>query len=165
MHGDNDCGKEMEIPTYQEIKEVNDQAEKLENELNMLFMDERDSQKAVELLLETKTAEIASKNQRIFILLILAHIVKLEIEQDEKNTLFENRTTDDLIRLYQIMVLLFRRIEFDLPVEYLGDVTDFILSEKISATAVFGIITSARIIVQKDKVRNGIMKLLGGLTV
>ena len=155
----------MEIPTYQEIKEVNSQAESLEIELNRLLMDEKDNKKAVGLLLTPESAEIASKNQRIFILLILAHIVKFEIEQNEKTTLFDNRNTDDLICLYQVMVLLLRRIEFDLPDEYLMEISDFILSERISATAVFGIITGARIIVQKDKVRNGIMKLLGGLTV
>ena len=155
----------MEIPTNQEIKEVNILAQNLEAELNHLLMNEKDSMKAIDLLLKPETEEIASKNQRIFILLILAHIGRMETEQNERNRLFDDRTTDDLIRLYQVMILLLRRIEFDLPGEYLKDVTDYIFSEKISATAIFGIISGARIIVQKDKVRNGIMRILGDLSV
>ena len=153
----------MTIPSYQELLETNTEAETLERKINMLAAEETGCFEAVDLLLDSKVRDIASKNQRIFILLIMANIAKMEISQNESNVLFKNRTADELIRLYQNMVLLLRRIEFDFPGEFLTEIVDYMLSEKISATAVFGIINGARIILQKDKVRNGIMKVLGDL--
>lgn len=150
----------MLIPTYQEIKEVNSKAELLEKEVNRLILQQNDDLTAIDLLLEPKTSEIALYNQRIYILNLLAQIGRMETERGEVKRLFSNRNTDKLVDLYRTMVLLLRRIEFDLPSEYMRDIADFITSENLGATAIVGIINSSRVILQKDKVRKGIVRIL-----
>ena len=151
------------IPTHQDIKQINIEAELLENKVNELLMRQGTYSGAMDLLLDSKASEIASYNQRIYILRILAQIGKIELERGEKKMLFHNRTTDDLITLYRTMVLCLRRIEFDFPGEFLNEIADFIVSENLSAIAIVGIIDSARVIIQKDKVRKGIVKILGDI--
>ena len=87
----------MTIPSYQELLETNTEAETLERKINMLAAEETGYFEAVDLLLDSKVRDIASKNQRIFILLIMANIAKMEISQNESNVLFKNRTADELI--------------------------------------------------------------------
>lgn len=151
------------IPTYQEIKKVNTDAEYLENKVNALLIQQGNCLEAIDILLDQKASEIASYNQRIYILRILAQIGKIEVERCERKMLFPNRTTDELIILYRVMVLYLRRIEFDFPGEYVDEIAEFIVSENLSATAIVGIIDSARIIIQKNKVRKGIVKILGDM--
>ncbi len=150
----------MLIPTYQEIKEVNSKAELLEKEVNRLILQQNDDVTAIDLLLEPKTSKIALYNQRIYILNLLAQIGRMETERGEVKRLFSNRNTDKLVDLYRTMVLLLRRIEFDLPSKYMRDIADFITSENLGATAVVGIINSSRVILQKDKVRKGVVRIL-----
>jgi hypothetical protein len=151
------------IPTYQEIAKINREAELLENEVNELLKQRGTGLDAIDCLLDSKALEIASYNQRIYILRILAQIGRIEIERGERKTIFLNRNTDELITLYRVMILYLRRIEFDFPDEYVNEIAGYIITEKISAIAIVGIIDSARSIILKNKVRKGVIKILGDM--
>ena len=150
----------MKIPTYQEMIKINNESEVLEKKINLLLEQPNGSEQVIDLLLKRDVYDIALRNQRIFILIILAHVGKDEIANKERRQLFHNRKIDDLISLYQTLILLLRRIEFDFPSDYSVKAAEYIFSEQISATAVMGIIDGANIIIQKEKVRDGIIQIL-----
>lgn len=150
----------MKIPTNDEMKQINKEANELENRLGQLLTQSLGYDQAISLLLTPSVSNLALRNQRIFILFILANVVKREIEAGEKHLLFDGRSVDDLIVLYQKLVLYFRRIEFDLPEEHFHEISEFVISENISATALFGIIDGANILIHKEKIRTGIIKII-----
>ena len=151
----------MELPKFEEIKKINKQAINVEESLNRILAQSSGCYHAVDILLNPDVKELALKNQRIFILVILAHVVKREIQEHETKVLFEGRSVDELIILYQKMILYLRRIEFGFPDEYLPEIAEYIISERISATAVFGIIDGSEIIIRKEKIRTEIIKIIG----
>ena len=147
----------MIIPTHDEIKQFNIEAEKLEKIVNNLLR-----QKAYDQLVkrfENKEAKIlACKNQKIHLLEIMVRLIQYEIVNTGRTSL-EGKDATQIIRIYQIVSLYLRRIEFDFPVNLQQELLLYLNQEGISLELLVGIIMNNTKIVHKQK----IIKCLSGL--
>ena len=148
----------MIIPTYEEMLAVNTLSKEIEKKIDIILAGDGDFDKVVEIVKQKETQEIITRNQRIY---LISEIVLEEKAQNSSRTLFDNRSVDEAIGVFRKLTLFLRRIEFDFPVEQQKEIIYYILQEKISVTAVLGIIKLNKTIVHKDKVINGFINILG----
>ena len=139
--------------------EVNNRADRLEKLIDSLLVEGKCFE-AVNLLQKDKNIELAGYNQKIYILYVLSRIERNEMSEDVSRLIFEGRSVQEIIKLYRIIGLYLRRIEFDFPLEYQIDFLNFILEEQISIFAIISIINCNTSIIQKDKVINGFKQIL-----
>ena len=151
----------MIIPTYEEMLAVNTLSKEIEKKIDIILAGDGDFDKVVEIVKQKETQEIITRNQRIYLIYLISEIVLEEKAQNSSRTLFDNRSVDEAIGVFRKLTLFLRRIEFDFPVEQQKEIIYYILQEKISVTAVLGIIKLNKTIVHKDKVINGFINILG----
>ena len=152
----------MAIPTREESVQSDKLACQIEDKIEALLVGatEENYYNICKLLDEEESVDISTKNQRIYILEMLGTILRAELQKGINPHIFVKRSIDDLISLYKKTVLLLRRIEFDFPLEYQMEIYEFIVEEQISLLAIVGIIQSSKILIDKDKIRNGLVELL-----
>lgn len=152
----------MQIPTREQCMENTKKAQLIEEKVNELFgKDTAESYiEACEFLDREETFEIAKHNQRIYILTIISIILRAEVESKVENNICRRRSVDKIVELYKVIVILLRRIEFDLPEELYEDLLNVMKAENISRLAVVGIINGSYILVQKRKLLQGFVDLL-----
>lgn len=140
----------MIIPSHDELKEVMHKAVDFEIEIND-FLVKRDYAKIMDRFKQQEIKEILGRNQRIYILSIMIRLIVVEIEKSGKTTL-EGRDTSQLIRLFRILTLYLRRIEFDFPYNLQNEIVNYIKQEKIGLPIVIGVIANNSVIIQKQKI-------------
>lgn len=152
----------MIIPNKEECIQGDMHAAQIERTVDELSADGTDESyhNICKLLDDEESINVAMKNQRIFILETLGTILRAELEKQIRPNIFEGRNTTELVALYKKTVLLLRRIEFDFPHEYQMELFNHIIRERISVLAVVGIIQSCSCLVDKDKIRNGLVEVL-----
>ncbi len=153
----------MEIPTYEEMLIANEKSKEIEHRIDIAFFN-KEYKELEEILKREETQILAGKNQRIYLIYLISEIVAEEINQNVGRNLLEGRKVDEAIRVYRILSLYLRRIEFDFPTEQKNEIVIYILQEKISITAVLGVIRTNTSIIQKDKVVNGLRAVLNACT-
>lgn len=152
----------MVIPNRDECIQSDMLAARIEKSVDELSADASDEayHNICYLMDEGETVSVAMKNQRIFILETFGTILRTELEKQIRPNIFEGRNTTKLITLYKKTVLLLRRIEFDFPLEYQMELFHHINRERMSILAVVGIIQSCNCLVDKNKIRNGLVEVL-----
>ena len=149
----------MIIPTKEEITIINKKAEEIKNKIN-LILSKKDYANIISLLSEEENHQIITHNTEIYILYLCSKAMEKEMYSSVDKLLFEGRNVDEVIRLYRVLSLYLRRIEFDLPLEYQKEMVRYIINEKISIVSVVEIIKNNSIILQKEKVFDGFKKLI-----
>ena len=150
----------MIIPTYEEIKESNSKALQLENQTNDLLKT-RNYNEIIRIFSDKGVHELAGKNQSIYILMIMFHLMEYEINNTGKTTL-EGKNTTQIIRIYRLLSLYLRRIEFDFLMEEQREILEYINQERIGLEIVLGIISNNTSIIQKQKVADGFSRIIAG---
>ena len=149
----------MTIPTYEEAAQIQLEAEKIEEDINeLLYKKEYDL--VIRKMNATDTLEISHNNQRIYILYIMTNLIDCEIKAKGFTTL-ENKNTSQIIRIYKILSLFYRRMEFEFSAEEQKEIMDFIKHENIiSAEILLGVIQNNIYIINKQKVIANLSKIL-----
>lgn len=146
----------MKIPTYEEISMINEGAYNLRQQIDDKIKKKSDISQIIQLFSNERIQEIAVKNQSIYILYIVSRIVETEIREGVGRNLFDDRTTDEVIKVYKRLTLYLRRIEFSFPQELQREIIDYVLREKISVVAILAVINKNESIIQKEKVIKGL---------
>ena len=154
----------MNIPTYEEISIINEKSSCLLNQIDSIIVEEFDFSELEKILLLEENQKLSRWNNDIYFLYLISEIVKDEINDNVDRTLFSGRNVKEAIRVFRILTLYLRRIEFDFPSEEKKEIVNYILQEKISLTAVLGVIKKNTIILEKEKVINGFKETLAGFS-
>ena len=123
------------------------------NELNCKideFLSEKKYDKLNMLLKEPENSQYAGNDYRIYTIRILSEINDFETKKGIKKGILCDRTADEAIAIYREMVLLLRRLEFNLPEEYQYEIIPYVLNKNISAEAIWGIIQANMHLRAKD---------------
>lgn len=139
------------IPSGDTVRLKRNEARKIKNNIDDLIQKERYDEICVTLS-KTETEDVALFDQELYILCMLAKVLELELQTDPEHNLFEDRTTTDIVMLFRKTVLFLRRIEFNLPKQFQIAIRDYFFDEKISMTALYGIIYGAKSIRRKEQV-------------
>ncbi len=150
----------MIIPKRDEIKKIQGYASEIEKQINSCLAEKVNYSEIIKILSSEKVQEILGKNQNIYILYIMSKVLEFELNQNVPRTVFDGRNTRDIIRLYRILTLYLRRLEFDFSKEYKMETIEYILSEKISMVAVMAIINNNNIIIHKERVISELQNIL-----
>ncbi len=142
--------EKMKILSHDEMFVIKAEAEKLEERINLLFLN-REYEPLYEILSSSENKKLAERNQHIYILYIMFQIIFGELNNKGKSCL-EGKTTGQLIRIYRILTLYLRRIELDFPEEKQIEMAEYIEQEKLSFETIVGIISKNVTIVYKQKV-------------
>jgi hypothetical protein len=144
----------MIIPTHDELAEVMIRATEFEREINDL-LEKGEYNTILDRFKHDDIKSIAGRNQRIYILSIMIQLIVMEIDKTGTTSL-AGRNTSEIIRIYKILTLYLRRIEFDLPADTQNDIVNYIKQERLSLPIIVGIISNNSIIIQKQKVFDSI---------
>lgn len=152
----------MQIPSREQCIENSINADAIEKQVMQLLMYDKPERyiEACDLLDSNKCSEIAKHNQRIYILTIISVILRAEVKEGIDNNICRGRTIDEIIELYKVMVMLFRRMEFDMPSDLCMDILEVIRNENISMMAAIGIVQSSTSLIDKEKIRKGLISLI-----
>lgn len=152
----------MQIPSGKQCIENSIKAEAVEQQVMQLLMYDKPERyiEACDLLDGTECSEIAKQNQRIYILTIISVILRAEVKEGIDNNICRGRTIDEIIELYKVMVMLFRRMEFDMPSDLCMDILEVIRNQNISMMAAIGIVQSSTSLIDKEKIRKGLISLI-----
>lgn len=152
----------MAVPTKEECVQSDILATQIEKKIEEMNKDasQEDYQNICKLLDEERCVDVSTKSQRIYILEMLGIILKAELQKGIEHNIFEGRNIEELIALYKKITMLLRRIEFDFPLEYQMELYEYIIDERISLLAVIGIIQRSEILIDKEKIRRGLVKIL-----
>ncbi len=153
----------MIVPTNEYVKGNREKASRLMAKTDLLLRNPSKYGEAISLLSQEDSKELAVHDQRIYMLYIISQIVSTEIDNNIPNVLFNGRNCDQLIRLYRILTLYLRRIEFNLPSDLSSEINSYIRSENISIIAVLGVLQNNFSILDKDKVCVDLVPILGGI--
>lgn len=155
----------MIIPTHEEMLSVNTKSIEIKNRINDIVLAGNVKIEDLEVILrQEETRRLAGMNQDIYLICLISEIYREEKRQGEEKSIFDNRNIDEAIRVYRILSLYLRRIEFDFPMEQKSEIINYILNEKLSITAVFVVIMSNMAIIQKEKVINGFKEILSNFS-
>lgn len=152
----------MQIPSGKQCIENSIKAEAVEQQVMQLLMYDKPERyiEACDLLDSENCTEIAQQNQRIYILTIISVILRAEVKDGIVYNICRGRSIDEIIEIYKVLVMLFRRIEFDLPEELCMDILEIISNENISMMAAIGIVQSSTSLIAKEKIRQGLINLI-----
>ena len=150
----------MIIPNHEEVKDYNDRAAVLKNGFDELLKTSKDPAGILSFAKSEEFKYIAAKNQDIYILSKNAAILDEEIRAGETVLLIRGRNADDIIKLYRMITLCLRRIEFDLDERSCAEAVDFVLANRVSLTYVLGVIRLNGILKHNEKILNGFKTLL-----
>ena len=153
----------MIVPTHEYVKSNREKASRLIAKTDLLLKNPSNYGEVISLLSQEDSKELAVHDQRIYMLYIISQIVSAEIDNNISNVLFTGRNCDQLIRLYRILTLFLRRIEFNLPSVLSSEINSYIRTENISIIAVLGVIQNSFSILDKDKVCADLVPILGGV--
>lgn len=118
----------------------------------------------LERILDSKEAsELLGKNQEMYILGILNWINKLERDNKVEKTILKGRTISEAVGIYRKIVLLLRRLEFDLPMDYQEEVVEYIRKNEISIIGVWAIVQCTKYLYAKDLIIERLNGLLEGV--
>lgn len=140
----------MIIPTHDELAEVMIRATEFEREINDL-LERGQYGEILDRFKHDDIKSIAGRNQRIYILSIMIQLIIMEITKTGKTTL-EGSDISRLVRIFKILTLYLRRIEFDLPIEQQMEIVEYVKQEEISLPIVVGVISNNSVIIQKQKI-------------
>ncbi len=140
----------MIIPTHDEIVTVISQASKLEKTINDL-LEKEEYEGIMDIFAKPEIAKVIGRNQNIYILSIMTRLIMVEIKKTGKTSL-QGKNTSQIIRIYKILTLYLRRIEFNLPINLQAEIVDYIKQEKLSLPIVVGIISNNSVIIQKQAI-------------
>lgn len=103
--------------------------------------------------------ELAAKDADLFIMEIMKQAQKQE-QLLGMLGVFTNRSLQEIVEVYEQLVLLLRRIEFDLPQEYQEELFIYIKQQRLSWVSVFEVIKDAPYILDKCKVIEKVQNML-----
>lgn len=150
--------EKMKILSHDEMLEIKAEAEKLEESINLHFIN-KEYESLYEILSSSENKKLAERNQHIYILYIMFQIFFGELNTKGKSCL-EGKTTAQLIRIYRILTLYLRRIELDFPEGKQIEIAEYIVQEKLSFETIVGVITKNVTLVHKQKVIDGIRRFI-----
>ena len=153
----------MIVPTHEYIKENREKASALIAKIDLLLKDPSKYDEVISLLSQEDSKDLAVHDQRIYTLYNISQIVSAEIDNNITNVLFAGRNCEHLIRLYRILSLYLRRIEFNLPSGLSSEIVSYIRNENISIVAVLGVLQNNYSILDKKKVCADLVPILGGI--
>lgn len=150
----------MVIPTYEEIESYNIKSEELDKKINAYLKE--NNYASIYLLFDNRETQILTfKNQRAYMLQIMANLIKYETDSIG-NTSFKGRDTSEIIRIYRIISLYLRRIEFNFPSDLQKELLIYLHQEKVSLELVIGIIVNNSKIIHKKEIITQLSELVGG---
>lgn len=149
----------MIIPSYEEIELYNTKSEQLDKKINT-YLNENDYASIFLLFNNKETLLLTYKNQRAYMLQIVSSLIKYEIDSTGY-TSFEGRDTSEIIRIYRIISLYLRRIEFEFPTDLQKELLIYLHQEKVSLELVIGIIVNNTKIIHKKEIITKLSELIG----
>ena len=149
----------MIIPTYAEIESYNKKSEELDKRINAYL--EKSEYESIYHAFDDKEMQLLTyKNQKAYLLQIIARLIKYEIDSTGK-TSFDGKNTSEIIRIYRIASLYIRRIEFAFPIEHQKELLLFLQQERISLELLIGIIMNNTKIIHKKEIIEQLSRLIG----
>ena len=106
-----------------------------------------------------ETRELLGKDQELYIVGILSEVNKIETKNGICKGILYGRTLKDSVFVYKEVVLLLRRLEFDLPKEYQKELINYIYDNEISVIAVWAIIQGTKYLYAKEIIVERFKKL------
>lgn len=132
----------MIIGENRRIIEVKRKIEKCLQQGEYLLMDE--------FLNSEEARELMRKDQELYIIGILSEVNKIETHNGVSKCFLHGRSLMELIHMYKEIVLLLRRLEFDLPKEYQVELIDYISKNDISIIAIWAIVQGTKYLYAKE---------------
>jgi len=149
----------MIIPTYEEIESYNEKSKELDKMINSYL--EKNEYESIYQIFDDKEMQLLTyKNQRAYLLKIIARLIKYETELTGK-TSFAGRNTSESIRIYRIISLYLRRIEFAFPINLQKELLIYARKERISLELLIGIIMNNTKIIKKEEIIAQLSRLIG----
>jgi len=133
--------------------------EVLKNDIEILLKDENYC--ALKNLLDNNDVkELLGKDQELYIINILFEVNRIEIENNVSTVILSGHSLKEAVRIYKELVLLLRRLEFDLPIEYQNELISYMKENGISVIGVWAIIQEAEYLYAKELIVERFKRLL-----
>jgi len=149
----------MIIPSYEEIKGYISKSEELDKKINA-YLENSEYESIYNLFTDKEICLLTYKNQRAYLLRIIACLLKYEIDSVGETSL-KGRNTSEIIRIYKIISLYLRRIEFAFPIDLQEELLIYLQQERISLELLIGIIMNNTKIVHKEEIITQLSRLVG----
>lgn len=152
----------MVIPDREEYLRIDKECEMVKAQIQKLVHKQtlEGFEALCSLLKDENIDALCEKDRDLFVLKRMSMILEQELLNGEERLLFENRSIDDVIEVYETVVLYLRRIEFDLPVELQICLLEYIQEQQLSMICILGIIQAAPYIYRKQKVWQAFCELV-----
>ena len=149
----------MIIPSYEEIKVYISKSEELDRKIN-IYLENSEYEFIYTLFDDKEICLLTNKNQRAYLLWIIARLLKYEIDSTGETSL-KGRNTSEIIRIYKIISLYLRRIEFAFPIDLQKELLIYLQQEKVSLELLIGIIMNNTKIIHKEEIITQLSRLVG----
>ena len=149
----------MIIPTHEEITLYNNKTKELERIINT-HLEKNEYEQIILLFDDQETKILTSKNSRAYVLQIIAHLIKYEMDLTGK-TSFANRNTAQMIYIFRTVSLYLRRLEFGFPEDLQRELLHYSEQEKLSVELLIGILMNNTKLVHKQIIIDRLQKMIG----
>lgn len=102
------------------------------------------------LLNGEQAIEFQGSNQSLYIIGILNEVHKIEKQNGIVETILYGRTMAEAVNAYKYLVLLLRRLEFDLEEQLQKELLDYIKGQNISVIGVWAIVQGTKYLYAKE---------------
>lgn len=147
----------MEILKKQEYQQIKNDAKKIKYKINSLLK-EKKYVNVCKILDEKWVFELSGKNAELFVLQIMKNI-QIQEQTMGMRGIFYNRNINEIVDIYESMVLLLRRIEFDFPQEYQEELLYYMNERNLSWVCAIGVIQGAPYLLAKEEVIDKVQKI------
>lgn len=113
-------------------------------------LSEKDYKGLDKFLDQSEAKKYMAEDQSMYIMGILCEVQRIENENGITKGFLSCRSIQEAVETYRLLVLLLRRLEFDLPYEYQREIMAFINVNEISVIGVWAVVQGTKYLYAKE---------------